>query len=61
MNGTDTLSIAVSVASLFVAFLAIYLSVKFYEMTSKISNETKDITREITASVEKLEKIFCVY
>ena len=58
MNDMEIISIAVSVASLLVAFLAIWLATKFYEMSTKASEDTREAARGIKSSVDKLEMFF---
>lgn len=57
----DTLQIASLIASflaLGIGVMAIWLSVVFYKMTSKVSESTREAAKDISASVSRLEKVF---
>jgi hypothetical protein len=57
MNNMEISSLVASIVSVIVAFLAIYLSVTFYKMSTKISQDVKNKTDTIEKSVDKLEKV----
>jgi len=57
----DTLQITSLIASflaLGIGVMAIWLSVVFYKMTSKVSESTREAAKDISASVNQLEKVF---
>lgn len=49
---------AVSITSLVIAAFAIYLSIQFFKMSSKVSEDTKEAANEIKASIRELDAIF---
>jgi vacuolar-type H+-ATPase subunit H len=51
-------SIIASIVSVVIAILAIWLSIVFYKMSSKLSVSTNDAAKGISSSVERLEKLF---
>jgi hypothetical protein len=57
----DSITIAAfitSAVSAFIGIFAIWLSVTFFKMSSKLSESTKEAASHIGASVVRLEKIF---
>lgn len=58
MSNMEIASVVASITSVIVACLAIWLSITFFRMTTKISEDTKEASRRIESSVDKLEKIF---
>lgn len=58
MSDMEILFGAASLAALLVAVLAIWLSMKFYQMSTQVSEDTKEAAKDIKSSVEKLENIF---
>lgn len=58
MSRSEILSVVASTASLTLAILAIWLSIVFFRMSSLLSESTKEASKEIGASVERLEKLF---
>jgi len=57
MSNMEIASLVASVVSVIIALLAIYLSVTFYKMSTRISQDVKEKTDEIETSVDKLETI----
>jgi hypothetical protein len=61
MTSTDTLnliSLLASIASLILAIVAIWLSFKFFDKSNEASDKTIEASKGISASVERLEKLF---
>jgi hypothetical protein len=54
----DTISLVASIASLVLAVLAIWLSIVFYKMSIAAASTTTEAAKGISASVERLEKLF---
>ncbi len=54
----DIVSLIASLASLILAILAIWLSFKFFEKSNEASDKTIEASKGISASVERLEKLF---
>lgn len=54
----ETVSLVASVVSVIIGGFAIWLSVTFYRMSNKISEETKEAAKGISASVTRLESLF---
>ncbi len=57
MSGIEIASVVVSVVSVIVAFLAIYLSITFYKMSTRTFEDVRQKTDLIESSVDKLEMI----
>jgi len=55
---TDLISLAASIASLTLAVIAIWLSISFYRQSSRASQATAEAARDVSASAERLEKLF---
>ena len=55
---TETISVVASIVSVIIACFAIWLSVTFYKMSTKISEATGEAAREISSGVNRLEKLF---
>lgn len=58
MTTVETISLIASLASLILAIVAIWLSFKFFEKSSEASEKTIEASKGISASVERLEKLF---
>jgi hypothetical protein len=58
MTPIEVISLLSTIASLIFAVLAIWLSIVFYRLSITASKATEDVTKGISASVERLEKIF---
>ena len=58
MTNAELISFTATVASLILAILAIYLSIKFYQMSSNLSQKSTEAANRINASTEKLEILF---
>jgi hypothetical protein len=58
MTGSDLITLTASIASLVLAVLAIWLSVVFYKLTSKLSGDASEAAKDIGSSVDRLEKLF---
>ena len=58
MTGCELLSLTASIASLILAIIAIWLSLVFYRMSSQLSESTKEASKGIGSSVERLEELF---
>ena len=58
MSALEVASFAATIASLVLAIVAIALSIVFYRMSSQLSQSAKESAKDISASVEKLEKLF---
>jgi hypothetical protein len=54
----DLISLIASIVSLVLAVGAIWLSIYFYNLSNQASNEIKTAAKDISSSVEKLEKLF---
>ncbi len=54
----DIISLLSSFASLILAVVAIWLSIVFFKLSSKLSESTTEAAKGIGASVERLEKLF---
>lgn len=54
----ETVSLVASFVSVIIAAFAIWLSVKFYQMSSIIAENTKEASKSIAASVDRLESLF---
>ena len=51
-------SVIASIASLVLAILAVWLSLEFFKLSSAASKATEEAAKGISASVERLEKLF---
>jgi len=58
MNALEIVSLIASIVSVTIGAFAIWLSVKFYQMSNKMADETKDASRMINSSVNRLEVLF---
>lgn len=58
MTGGEIASLVAAVVSVCIGGLAIWLSVTFYKMSSQLSQDAKEASKDIGASVERLEKVF---
>jgi hypothetical protein len=58
MDSANLVSLVASIASLILAVVAIALSIVFYRMSSQMSESTKEASKNIGASVDRLEKLF---
>lgn len=58
MNTLDLFSLVASIVSMVLAIAAIWLSIVFFRMTTAASTATTEAARGISASVERLEKLF---
>ncbi len=58
MTIIDTISLIASLASLILAIIAIWLSFKFFDKSNEASDKTIEASKGISASVERLEKLF---
>lgn len=58
LNWLEVISLITGVASLVLAILAIWLSFKFYQMSTASSDKINDSSNKINNNVEKLEKMF---
>lgn len=58
MNNVEIISVSAAIASLVLAVIAIWLSIVFFRMSSDLSEKTTEAARGISASVERLEKLF---
>lgn len=61
MGSLDTLqviSLLATLASLVLAVVAIWLSIVFFKMSSELAESTKEASKGIGSSVERLEKLF---
>jgi len=54
----ETVSLAAAVVSVIIGGFAIWLSVTFYRMSSKIAEDTKGAAKGISSSVDRLESLF---
>ncbi len=54
----ETMSLVASFVSVIIGVFAIWLSVTFYRLTSKVSEDTKEAAKGISASVDRLESLF---
>ncbi|MEN8494619.1 hypothetical protein ABFB50_06585 [Dehalococcoides sp. THU3] len=54
----ETISIVSSIVSVIIGCFAIWLSVTFYRLSNKISEDTKEAAKGISASVDRLESLF---
>lgn len=55
---TDLVSLLASVASLILAIIAIWLSVKFFQMSAAIAERASEAAKDLAGSVERIEKLF---
>ncbi len=51
-------SIIASIVSVIIGGFAIWLSITFYKMSDKVSQEIKGASKDISSNVERLEKLF---
>jgi len=58
MDNPEIISLVASIASLILAFFAIWLSFKFFKISLELSESTKEASKDIKASVNKLENLF---
>lgn len=58
MSALEILSLVASIASVILALLAIWLSFAFFKLSSSASKSTEEAAKGISASVERLEKLF---
>jgi hypothetical protein len=54
----ETVSLIASIVSVIIGGFAIWLSVTFYRLSNKISEDTKEAAKGISASVDRLESLF---
>lgn len=54
----ETTALVASIVSIIIGGFAIWLSVTFYRMSNKISEDTKEAAKGISASVNRLESLF---
>ena len=54
----ETVSLVASIVSVIIGAFAIWLSVTFYRMSNKISEDTREASKGISASVDRLESLF---
>ena len=54
----ETAALVSSIVSIIIGGFAIWLSVTFYRMSNKISEDTKEAAKGISASVNRLESLF---
>jgi uncharacterized membrane-anchored protein YhcB (DUF1043 family) len=54
----EVTSIIASVVSVILGIFAIWLSITFYKMSDRISNEIKIASKDISSTVSRLEKLF---
>ena len=54
----EQVSIGASIVSVVLAIVAIWLSVTFYRLSNDASGEIKSASKDIGASVSRLEKVF---
>ncbi|WP_044619225.1 hypothetical protein [Gynuella sunshinyii] len=57
-NFWEVLSIVSSIVSVIIGGFAIWLSVTFYKWSNKVSEDTKEAAKGISASVDRLEVLF---
>ncbi len=57
-NLLELSSFAASIISVVLALMAIWLSLRFYTMTTQISEDTREASKVIILSVDRLEKLF---
>lgn len=58
MSTPELLSLLASIASLILAVVAIWLSIVFFKLSSKLSESATEAAKGIGSSVERLEKLF---
>lgn len=58
LTGIELVSLIASVASLILAVVAIWLAIKFFNMSNEASKATTEAAKGIGASVERLENLF---
>lgn len=58
MTATELIPLVASIASLVLAVVAIWLSIMFFKLSSKLSESTHEAAKGIGSSVERLEKLF---
>ena len=58
MTGGEVASLIASIVSVLIGGLAIWLSLTFYKMSTQLSQDAKEASKGISASVERLEKVF---
>jgi len=58
MNVLETVSLIAAIISVIIGLLAIWLSIQFYIMSSKSSEDTRNASKDISSSVARLEKLF---
>lgn len=54
----ETVSLVASIVSVIIGVFAIWLSVTFYRLSNKISEDTKEAAKGISSSVTRLESLF---
>ncbi|MCP4610310.1 MAG: hypothetical protein GY845_16490 [Planctomycetes bacterium] len=54
----ETAALVASIVSIIIGGFAIWLSVTFYRMSNKISEDTKEASKGISSSVNRLESLF---
>jgi hypothetical protein len=54
----EAISLIASIASLVLAVIAIFLSIIFFQMSSELARTASEASKGISASVERLEKLF---
>lgn len=58
MNTLEIVAIIAALMSVGIGVLAIWLSIVFYRMSMQASEKTKEASRDISAGVQRLEKLF---
>lgn len=58
MTAINIISVVASLVSLVIGGFAVWLSVTFYRLSNKVSEETKEAAKGISASVDRLETLF---
>jgi hypothetical protein len=58
MSILEVISLIASLISVIIGLLAIWLSIQFYVMSNKSSEAMKNASKEISSSVNRLEKLF---
>lgn len=58
MSMSELIPLVASIASLILAVIAIWLSITFFKLSSRLLESTTEATRGIGSSVDRLEKLF---
>lgn len=58
MSALEIATCVASIMAIGIGILAIWLSIVFYRMTTELAGSTREAARDISASVERLEKLF---